>query len=587
MEKEMNEMEQRTFAAALVLVAVGTVATPVMAEPPPRFPAGAVWHQDVSQAPLHPDSASMINTLAGLGGFGYGRMQIDFGMHIVHASATAPLRNIVGYPSTSEYYAPDCEPIGTPMPVPADGAIEANPGLSCANASEDCHLLVVQGATLYEAYRANVTGTTGLQSQCLAVWKLDAIYPDSNRGDHCTSADAAGFPIAPLLFNADEVYAAMQVANGDLGHAIRFILPNARMASISGTTRLYVRPASHAGAPSGPEASVPYGSRLRLRPDFPVSLYSPAAQVILRTMQHYGIVLADGGTIALTAESDLFTTHSWSELGIDSRVFDQQVIGAPVRIQDFAVIDTGPRIVETYDCVRNPDPPGGGTPSISVADASISEGASGTQVLNFTISLSGTSTSPVTFDFATANGTAIAGSDYAAAVGAGSIAAGASSTSVGVIINGDTQVEPNETFQLNLANVISATVTDGQAVGTIINDDVSPPQLSIADVAVSEGRKGTKLATFTVRLSSPTPVPVSYSIATGNLTATAGSDYQAQALTGEVIPVGASSKGFSVTIHGDTLREPDETFSVTVSGVSGATVADGYAVGTITNDDRR
>jgi hypothetical protein len=183
-----------------------------------------------------------------------------------------------------------------------------------------------------------------------------------NRGEHCTGADAAGFPIAPLLFNADEVYAATQVSNGDLGHAIRFILPNARMASnnpASNTTRripVYVRPASHAGGPNGPVNTVPYGSRLRLRADFPVNLYNPAAQVILRTMQRYGIVLADGGNIALTAESDLYTTRKWSELNISSRVFDQSVPSNPVRASDFSVIDTGARIIETYDCVRNAEP---------------------------------------------------------------------------------------------------------------------------------------------------------------------------------------------------------------------------------------
>ncbi|MEO6171515.1 MAG: hypothetical protein ABIP02_00210, partial [Arenimonas sp.] len=69
-----------------------------------------------------------------------------------------------------------------------------------------------------------------------------------------------------------------------------------------------------------------------------------------------GIVLSDGGNIALTAEDDLYTTHKWSELNIDSRVFDQAVPGSPVRVQDFSVIDTGARIVETYDCVRNAEP---------------------------------------------------------------------------------------------------------------------------------------------------------------------------------------------------------------------------------------
>lgn len=582
-------MKLHALATAALVAIAGIAAAPAAATPPPRFPANAVWHQDISAAPLHPDSASMISTLAGLGGFGYGRMQIDFGMHIVNAAAGAPTRSIVGYPSSSEYYAPDCEAIGTPMPVPDNGAIEANTGLTCNNAGEDCHLLVVQGSTLYEAYRANASGASGMQAQCLAVWKLDAVYPEDNRGDHCTSADAAGFPIAPLLFNADEVHAAVQVAGGDLSHAIRFTLPNARMASIGGSTRLYVRPASHAGGPSGPEASVPYGSRLRLRADFPVNLYSPAAQVILRTMQRHGIVLADGGNIALTAESDLFTTHTWAELGVNSRIFDQQVPGAPVRIQDFAVLDTGPRIVETYDCVRNPDPGGGGTPAISIADASVSEGNSGTKQLQFAISLSQASASPVGFDVATANGSAIAGSDYVAASQAGrSIAAGATSASFAVTINGDTSVEGDEGFVVNLSNVSGATVADAQATGTIGNDDTaSLPQLSIADVSVSEGRRGNKNLAFTVRLSAPASGGVSYSIATGNLSASAGQDYLAQSLGGQMIPAGSTSKSFVVAIVGDTVKEPDETFSVTVSQVSGAATADGYAIGTIVNDDRR
>jgi hypothetical protein len=353
--------------------------------------------------------------------------------------------------------------------------------------------------------------------------------------------------------------------------------------------KVYVRPASHAGGPSGPSGTVAYGSRLRLRADFPVNLYSPAAQVILRTMQHYGIVLSDGGNIALTAESDLFTTHSWAELGITSRTFDQEVPGAIVKVQDFAVLDTGPRIVETYDCVRNPDPPPvGGTPSISIADASVSEGNSGTKTLNFTVSLSQAAAGTVSFDVATANGSATAGSDYVAAAQTGrTIAAGATSASFAVTINGDTAVEPNETFVVNLSNVSGATVADGQATGTISNDDAASVQLSIADVSISEGRKGTKNMVFTVRLSAAAAGAVSYSIATGNLTATAGSDYGAVSLGGQSIPAGSTSKTFSVPVYGDLVKEANETFSVTVSGVSGAATADGYAVGTITNDDRR
>jgi len=352
---------RRPLYAAIFVFGFGYCLT-ANSEAPPRFPPQAVWHQNISQAPLHPQSTSMITSLNNLGGFGFGRMQIDFGMRIVRAAPGAPTRSIVGFPDASQYYAPDCEPIGTLMPVPANAAIEASTNLTCDNNNEDCHLLVVQENILYEAYRANASGGSGMQAQCLAIWKLDRVYQASNRGEHCTSADAAGFPIAPLLFNADEVYAATQISDGDLGHAIRFILPNARMASndpAPNTTRripVYVRPASHAGGPNGPTTTIPYGSRLRLRADFPVNLYNPAAQVILRTMQRYGIVLSDGGNIALTAEDDIYTTRKWSELNISSRIFDQAVPSSPVRVQDFSVIDTGARIIETYDCVRNAEP---------------------------------------------------------------------------------------------------------------------------------------------------------------------------------------------------------------------------------------
>ncbi len=573
-------LPRRVALVALAALCAAGAAGPGSAASPPRFPDQAVWNQDISQAALHPQSASMIATLAGLGGFGYGRMQIDFGMRIVNAPVGAPTRSIVGYPSNAQYYAPDCEPVGTVMPVPVNSAIEANAGLSCANASDDCHLLVVQGTILYEAYRANASGAGGLQAQCLAVWKLDQVYPASNRGEHCTSADAAGFPIAPLLFNADEVYAATQVAGGDLGHAIRFILPNASMASLSGT-KYYVRPASHAGGPSGPSGSVAYGSRLRLRADFPVNLYSPAAQVILRTMQHYGIVLADGGNIALTAEADLYTTHTWSSLGITSRTFDQQVAGTPVRIQDFEVLDTGPRIVETYACVRNPDPVG--PPTVSIADATVSEGNAGTKVASFTLALSQAASAPVSVDAATRDGSAFAGSDYVPRSARVTFPPGATSATFDVTINGDTAVEGNEVFYVGLSNLSGASAGDLEALGTIGNDDLA--QLRIDDASVVEGNSGASTITFEVLLSAPMPGPVTFDVATGGGNATAGADYVARTQTGRILDAGRTRALFEVAVNGDVAMEGNETFGVQLSNVAGAKLVDGNAIGTIVDDD--
>jgi serine/threonine-protein kinase len=347
----------KSFRLAIVGVCI-LAAGSAFAEPPPRFPASSVWHQDISSAPVHPSSATMISTLAGLGGFGLGRMQIDFSLHVVHAPPGSPTRTTVSHPWG--YYDPDCEPLGTEIPVPDWAAIEGETGLSCDNLSNDCHLLVVQGDTLYEAYLADAPTAGELETHCLAVWHLGAVYPPEGRGEHCTSADAAGFPMAALVFNADEIQASLDAdptGGGDLGHAIRFILPNDRMASdhslpgaVSG--RLYVRPASHAGGPSGPTASVPYGARLRLKDTFAINAYPPPARVVLNTFARYGIVLADGGSVALTAESDLFTDTSWDDLGFGPHTFAQSSGPPQVTVEDFEVIDTGSRIAETYDCVR-------------------------------------------------------------------------------------------------------------------------------------------------------------------------------------------------------------------------------------------
>ena len=345
----------------LSLVLLGAFLPPLAAEVLPRMPAASVWYQDISAATVHLQSASMIAALAGEGGFGFGRMQIDlFGFRVVQAAPDAPTRAIVALPGPDGYYHGDCEPVGSAMPVPPGAAIEGQDGLACDNDSEDCHLLVVQGDLLYEAYRVDEIDASTLEAQCLVVWRLNLVYPPEGRGEHCTSADAAGFPIAPLLFNADEIASALSLDSTgntvDLGHAVRFILPNDNMASFDGESgtedNLYVRPASHAGDPSGPEASVPYGSRLRLRSDFPLAGYNPAARVLLNTFKRYGIVLADGGNIALTAEDDVYTTTKWDDLGVDSRIFDLTPGALDVTVSDFQVLDTGPRIAETYECVR-------------------------------------------------------------------------------------------------------------------------------------------------------------------------------------------------------------------------------------------
>jgi len=338
---------------------VTAVITTVLMESDDNAPVAAKnwWQQRIDNAPLHPDSVKQIATLVGLGGFGQGRMQIDFSIKVNESKNTdtkVPFTTLPG----EGLYLPDSDPVSSLIPIPAEASIEGSADMTC-DTSNDCHYIAKQGNILYEVYRANLNNGE-LQGKSLAIWDLSKELPATGRGEHCTSADAAGFPIQPLLWNADEIQASLSKdssGNGDLGHAIRFILPNDRMASDSNlggvSGRLYVRPASHAGGPRGPKDSVAYGARLKLRADFPMGGYNVATKVVINTMKRYGIALADGGIIALTAESDLYTQTKWSNLGINSRVFDSTAGAAAINVEDFVVIDTGPRIAETYDCVRN------------------------------------------------------------------------------------------------------------------------------------------------------------------------------------------------------------------------------------------
>ncbi|MEO6172426.1 MAG: SBBP repeat-containing protein, partial [Arenimonas sp.] len=228
-----------------------------------------------------------------------------------------------------------------------------------------------------------------------------------------------------------------------------------------------------------------------------------------------------------------------------------------------------------------------GLARLSISDASVSEGNSGTRSLTYTVSLDRVSTEPVVYTAATnSGGTATVTTDYSGRTFVGEvIPAGSLTRTFNVPINGDTSLEANETVVVNLSNVRGAVLNDSQGIGTILNDD--GPTLSINDVVISEGNSGTKLATFTVSLSQAALVPVSYTIATNSGgTATVTTDYTGKTLVGESIPAGQLSRTFTVTIKGDTTIEADETFFVTLSSAVGATIFDSRGVGTISNDDK-
>jgi len=223
-------------------------------------------------------------------------------------------------------------------------------------------------------------------------------------------------------------------------------------------------------------------------------------------------------------------------------------------------------------------------PRISVNDVTVTEGNTGSVNAVFTVSLSHASDEAVTVAFATANGTAGAGSDYTAASGNVTVPAGQLSRTFTIAVKGDRLAEPNETFFVNLSSPTGATIADGQGVGTIVDNE---PRISISDVSKSEGRKGnTTLFTFTVTLSAAYDQPVTMLFRTVNGTATTSkSDYIAKTGTLTFAP-GETTKTITIEVKGDNKREANETFYLDLFGnSSNSSFAKSRGIGTILNDD--
>ena len=229
--------------------------------------------------------------------------------------------------------------------------------------------------------------------------------------------------------------------------------------------------------------------------------------------------------------------------------------------------------------ILNDDVP---TATITVSPAAVAE--DGAPNLVYTVTLNQASFSALSIGY-TVGGTATNGTDYATIASPLVIPAGNTTGTVTVNPTADATIEADETVTLTLNAGAGYTVgAPSSATGTILNDDL--PSLTINDVTASEGNAGTTSFTFTVSLSAPAgPGGVTFDIATANGTATAGTDYVANSLTGQTIPAGSSTYTFTVQVNGDTLNEPSKTFFVNVTNVTNAIVADGQGVGTIINDD--
>ena len=231
---------------------------------------------------------------------------------------------------------------------------------------------------------------------------------------------------------------------------------------------------------------------------------------------------------------------------------------------------------------------GGGTPStptLSVGDATADEGSA----VTFPVTLSEAVTDDVTATWTASFGSNeedAAAADLASTTGTLTIGGGDTEGTLTVTTAGDSTDEHDETFTVTLSGVSSNAqlASDPTATGTITDDD-DPPSLSVADVSTPEA---SLLAAFEVTLSAESgkTVTVSFtaSAETGD-TAESPADFSGFAALGLIFNPGDLTVNQAVVVVDDSIVEPDETFTVTLSNVMNAVISDATATGTITNDD--
>jgi len=295
---------------------------------------------------------------------------------------------------------------------------------------------------------------------------------------------------------------------------------------------------------------------------------------------------------AADANGDLITDFS-SEDALDFSAFNPKFLsltndGAKTRIVgdtngdgvgDFTVTLNGVHTDVNGVAVASPPPPP--PPTVAINDVTVDERAG---TVTFTVTRSGSLTGASSVNFATANGTATAGSDFAALNGTVSFAAGETTKTVTVAVLNDTLIENPETFTINLTGGTNVTISDAQGVGTINSEDVAAPVMpavAVNDVAVNEAGG---LMVFTLTRSGDLSAASSVNYATSNGTATAGLDYIAA--NGSVsFAAGQASATVTVQISNDTLVENPETFNLTLSAGTNVSISDGLGTGTINSDD--
>ncbi len=342
--------------------------------------------------------------------------------------------------------------------------------------------------------------------------------------------------------------------------------------------------------PSIGDAVVTEGDSGTVSAHFEVLLSAPAQVPITLSYFTRDVSATAGEDYRATTGTVMFMTgQTTADVTID--VFGDTVFEADETF-DVVLLDDSSVAVDDGECTIIDDDEEPEPPVLAIGSVGVLEGDSGTVDAVFNVTLSGQAQGTVTVGYASRDGSATAASgDYRSASGTLTFAPGETLQQVTVEVAGDTEVEPNETFFVDLSTPDGAEIVDGRGEGTILNDDEAPPDppvVSIDDVSLVEGDEGTMNATFTVELSRATggadgTVTVGYATEDGTATAADG-DYRSASGTLSFAP-GQMSRELTVEVVGDTRVEADEAFAVVLSNPDGATLGDDRGEATILNDD--
>jgi hypothetical protein len=248
--------------------------TPSVGPGAPSVADQSAWNQDVSGAPVDPNSAAYVANINGTGGdflhpdFGSPR-EYGFPYAVVGKKAKRTKVNFLAYGDESDRGR---------YRIPGRAPVEGGPA-----SDGDRHVLTVdrKRCKLYELYRGffRKSRKPRWDADSGVIWNLRSA---ALRTDGFTSADAAGLPIFPGLVRYDEVQA------GAIRHAIR--------VTVNSTQHAWVHPASHCAGDTGNAAAPPMGLRLRLGAGYDISGFTGAARVIATALKRYGLIVADNGS---------------------------------------------------------------------------------------------------------------------------------------------------------------------------------------------------------------------------------------------------------------------------------------------------